>query len=516
MSLSNLRNISFFLLFIITASYWVYRCNIFFQSFVSPQESLQKNVLMIIVDDLRPEIRAWGKENIITPNLDRLAEKGVSFHNTFAQYANCSPSRISLLTGLSPETTGHTGNLGSKPEFSKHVTLPGHFKENGYFTASIGKVYHDAKDDRDSWDYYFDLVGPDKPWTDPSNRWECYADSLNNHLFGFDRPAVEKTNQELEAYKDYILCKSTMSLIEKQKDKKFFITVGFRKPHLPFAAPEKYWDLYDRKNINLTEFPLSPDGSDSVVYKWSELASYNYYSSTYKTNNYKNQILNNDKALELRHGYFACVSFIDDLVGMLVNRLEKLNLDKNTIIVVMGDHGYQLGDQQVWGKHTNYNLSTRVPLIIFDPSMAPIKNNSEKYVELLDIFPTLSDLVSIPKPVDLDGKSFMTLFHNSDPEGFNSSFSQYCSFQKDTEFSNLMSYAIHKKNYTFIEWQDLEQDYKVVNRELYALIKGTVENKNISFDPEYSGKVEELSKELNQKFKQYRSKAKKYKNHYRN
>jgi arylsulfatase A-like enzyme len=201
---------------------------------------------------------------------------------------------------------------------------------------------------------------------------------------------------------------------------------------------------------------------------------------------------------------------------MLVNRLEKLNLDKNTIIVVMGDHGYQLGDQQVWGKHTNYNLSTRVPLIIFDPSMAPIKNNSEKYVELLDIFPTLSDLVSIPKPVDLDGKSFMTLFHNSDPEGFNSSFSQYRSFQKDTEFSNLMSYAIHTKNYTFIEWQDLERDYKVVNRELYALTKGTIENKNISFDPEYSGKVEELSKELNQKFKQYRSKAKKYKNHYRN
>ena len=504
--MSNLRNIGFFLFFIITA----------FQSCVSPNESLQKNILMIIVDDLRPEIRAWGKENIITPNLDRLAEKGVSFHNTFAQYANCSPSRISLLTGLSPETTGHTENLGSKPEFSKHVTLPGHFKENGYFTASIGKVYHDAKDDRDSWNYYFDLVGPDKPWTDPSNRWECYADSLNNHLFGFDRPAVEKTDQDLETYKDYMLCKSTMSLIEKQKDKKFFITVGFRKPHLPFAAPEKYWNLYDRENISLTKFPLSPDGSDSVVYKWSELASYNYYSSSYKTNNYKNQILNNDKALELRHGYFACVSFIDDLVGMLVNRLEKLNLDKNTIIVVMGDHGYQLGDQQVWGKHTNYNLSTRVPLIIFDPSMAPIKNNSEKYVELLDIFPTLSDLVSIPKPVDLDGKSFMTLFHNSDPKGFNSSFSQYRSFQKDTEFSNLMSYAIHTKNYTFIEWQDLERDYKVVNRELYALTKGTIENKNISFDPEYSGKVEELSKELNQKFKQYRSKAKKYKNHYRN
>ena len=115
-----------------------------FQSCVPFKDSLQKNVLMIIVDDLRPEIRAWGNNNIITPNLDMLAEKGVSFHNTFSQYANCSPSRISMLTGLSPETTGHTGNLQSKPEFSNHVTLPAHFKENGYFTASIGKVYHDA------------------------------------------------------------------------------------------------------------------------------------------------------------------------------------------------------------------------------------------------------------------------------------------------------------------------------------------------------------------------------------
>ena len=165
-----------------------------------------------------------------------------------------------------------------------------------------------------------------------------------------------------------------MSLIEKEKDKPFFITVGFRKPHLPFAAPAKYWNLYDRDNISLTEFPLSPEGSDSVVYKWSELASYNYYNTLYKTNNYKNQILNHVKALELRHGYFACVSFIDDLVGMLVRKLEKLDLGKNTIIVVMGDHGYQLGDQQVWGKHTNYYLSTRVPLIIFDPSVAPTIN----------------------------------------------------------------------------------------------------------------------------------------------
>ena len=502
--LSILRNLGFFLLFVLSI----------FQSCVPSKDSLQKNVLMIIVDDLRPEIRAWGNNNIITPNLDMLAEKGVSFHNTFSQYANCSPSRISMLTGLSPETTGHTGNLQSKPEFSKHVTLPAHFKENGYFTASIGKVYHDAKDDRASWDYYFDLVGPDKSWTDPSNRWECYADSLNNHLFGFDRPAVEKTDQDLEKYKDYVLCDSAMSLIEKEKDKPFFITVGFRKPHLPFAAPAKYWNLYDRENISLTEFPLSPEGSDSVIYKWSELASYNYYSSSYKTNNYKNKILNNVKALELRHGYFACVSFIDDLVGMLVRKLEKLDLEKNTIIVVMGDHGYQLGDQQVWGKHTNYYLSTRVPLIIFDPLVAPTKNNSEKYIELLDIYPTLSDLVSLPKPVGLDGKSFMTLFHNTDPEGFNSSFSQYRSFQKNTDFTNLMSYAMHTKNYTYIEWQDLEQGYKVVNRELYVLTKGTIENKNISLDLEYSAKVTEFSKKINHKFKQYRSKAKKYKNQY--
>ena len=148
----------------------------------------QKNVLMIIVDDLRPEIGAWGNEHIITPSLDKLSEKGFSFRNAFSQYANCSPSRISLLTGLSPETLGHTGNLRSKPKFSKHITLPRHFKNNGYFTASIGKIYHDAKDDSESWDYFYDLVGPDKPWTDPSNRWECYADSIINYTAMINQP----------------------------------------------------------------------------------------------------------------------------------------------------------------------------------------------------------------------------------------------------------------------------------------------------------------------------------------
>tara|TARA_B100000686_G_scaffold355278_1_gene471927 strand:+ start:2277 stop:3794 length:1518 start_codon:yes stop_codon:yes gene_type:complete len=473
------------------------------------KNKIKKNVLMIIVDDLRTEIQSWGRTDIITPNLDKLSRKGVSFHNAFAQYANCSPSRISMLTGLSPETTGHTGNLRSKPEFSRHVTLPGHFKEHGYYTASIGKVYHDARDDRKSWDYYFDLVSPDKSWTDPTNRWECYADSINNTLLGTDRPAVEKTDKDLEAYKDYQLCKNAMSLIEKQKDNPFFITVGFRKPHLPFAAPEKYWDLYDRENINLSKFPISPEKSDSIVYQWSELSSYNYYSESYKTSNYKNKIIKNNKARELRHGYFACVSFIDDLVGLLVKKLEELNLDKNTIIVVTGDHGYQLGDQQIWGKHSNYHLSTRVPLIIFDPLISPIKNISKKYIELLNLYPSLSELASLPAPANLDGKSFISIFHESEPKEFNLSFSQYQSFQKNTDFSELVSFALHSEDYTYIEWQDKKSNYKIVNRELYNL--NPVERQNIADNPVYKNQIEEFSMKLNQKFRQYRLKSSNFK-----
>jgi len=498
--LIEIRNIGFLFFLIL----------VFENCSLSKDELQKKNVLMIVVDDLRPEIRAWGQSNIITPNLDKLTKKGVAFHNTFAQYANCSPSRISMLTGLSPETTGHTGNLRSKHKISRHVTLPGHFKNNGYFTASIGKVYHDAKDDRKSWDYYFDLVGPDKSWTDPTNRWECYADSINNTLLGSDRPAVEKTDQSLETYKDYLLCKNAITLIEKQKDNPFFITVGFRKPHLPFAAPEKYWKLYDRKNISMPKFPLSPENSDSIVYQWSELSSYNYYSEFYKTSNYKKKILKNNKTLELRHGYFACVSFIDDLIGMLVKKLEQLNLDKNTIIVVTGDHGYQLGDQQIWGKHSNYYLSTRVPLIIFDPSISPIKNISKKYIELLDLYPSLSDMVSLPKPVNLDGKSFLSVFHESEPRGFNLSFTQYQSFQKNTDFSNLVSYAVHAEGYTYVEWQDKKQNFKIVNRELYNL--DPIENKNIASNPLYKNKIEEFSTKLNQKFKQYRLKSSNFNN----
>ncbi len=471
----------------------------------------QKNVLMIIVDDLRPEIGAWGNEHIITPSLDKLSEEGFSFRNAFSQYANCSPSRISLMTGLSPETLGHTGNLRSKPKFSKHITLPRHFKNNGYFTASIGKIYHDAKDDSESWDYFYDLVGPDKPWTDPSNRWECYVDSMNNQLYGHDRPAVEKSNKSLNSYKDFALCEKAMEILSKQKDNKFFVALGFRKPHLPFAAPYKYWELYDRDNISQSEHPMFPINADTTVYKWSELSAYNYFKQNYETSNYQNRIIDQDKARQLRHGYFACVSFIDNLVGKIMHKLEELDLSQNTIVVVMGDHGFQLGDQQIWGKHSNFRLSTRVPLIIYDPSLDSKSQKSDEFVELLDIFPTLSEIASLPKPINVDGKSFANIFHGANGNEYKFAYSQYQSFQKNTNFSTLMSYAIHEKNHTYIEWQDVKENFKVVNRELYEFDDDKIEKVNISGYPQYADIIMEFSKNINLYFKRHRLKAETFK-----
>ena len=184
----------------------------------------------------------------------------------------------------------------------------------------------------------------------------------------------------------------------------FFYAVGFRKPHLPFVAPKKFWELYNRSEIQVSDYHNAPIDGDTIVYQWSELAAYKGYSENYFDTNYRNKKVKNKDAKELIHGYMASISFIDSLVGRIIGKLEKLDLDEDTIIVLMSDHGFHLGDQQIWGKHSSYEKSTHTPLIIVDPSN-PNSGQCMNFVELLDIYPTLIDLNGIEKNPALDGKS---------------------------------------------------------------------------------------------------------------
>ena len=462
-----------------------------------------KNILFIIVDDLRPEIHALGNEHIITPNIDRLANNGVSFTRAYCQYANCSPSRKSFLSGLSPETTWHHGVFNEYDEVMSHTTMPGYFKDHGYHTASIGKVYHAARDDRDSWDFYHDVGIPGQPGGLP---WESYGSVKNQRIQDQDlRPAVESEDLPLENYNDYRLCQVALQQLEENRDDRFFLAVGFRKPHLPFAAPKKYWDLYGRDHIKTTEFPNAPERGDTIVYQWSELASYGWYSENYLSDNYRGNYVPAGRSRELRHGYFACVSYIDDLTGMLLDKLTELGIEDNTIVVLLGDHGYHLGDQQIWGKHTCYDLSTRVPLIVYDPSAKSHQGKRTGFVESLDIYPTLVELCGLAPPERFDGKSLVPLIEDPGAEGFDAAFNQYQSFQKDSAIRDLMAYAIHTEDFNYIEWQDLGNNRNVVQRELYSVTDGRVEQENISSQPEFVNTIKDLSGRIEEKFIPYRN-----------
>jgi arylsulfatase A-like enzyme len=443
------------------------------------------NILLIIADDMSP------LEDAITPSMDKLASKGIKFINAFSQYANCAPSRQSFITGLSPFRGLRQGRIDDYLKNNNHVSLPRFFKLNNYNTYSLGKVYHHSKDDMDSWDVFYDIPSIKNNY----HNWESFASQknqeiTNNHL----RPAIENVSLPLNKYNDYNIAREAIKLIKKSKSKPFFMTVGFRKPHLPFAAPRKFWELYDKTKFNDSEFKNATINGDSIVYLWSELSSYKPYTTTYKSENYRKKNIINSQELDLKHGYYACVSFIDYLIGMITDEVESLGIDNNTIIIITSDHGFHLGEQQIWGKHSNYKMSTNVPLIIHDPRMK-IKNNiSHGFVELLDLFPTLVDLTGLENNGKMDGKSIVPLINNPKAEGYLYAFSMYQSFQKDKSIKNLKAYALHNKKYTYIEWRD-SINKKIVNQELYDIENG-LETINIASDSSYKEIIKNFSKKI--------------------
>jgi arylsulfatase A-like enzyme len=343
----------------------------------------------------------------------------------------------------------------------------------------------------DSWDVFYDIPSIKNNY----HNWESFASQknqeiTNNHL----RPAIENVSLPLNKYNDYNIAREAIKLIKKSKSKPFFMTVGFRKPHLPFAAPRKFWELYDKTKFNDSEFKNATIKGDSIIYLWSELSSYKPYTTTYKSENYRKKNIINSQELDLKHGYYACVSFIDYLIGMITDEVESLGIDNNTIIIITSDHGFHLGEQQIWGKHSNYKMSTNVPLIIYDPRMK-IKNNiSHGFVELLDLFPTLVDLTGLENNGKMDGKSIVPLINNPKAEGYLYAFSMYQSFQKDKSIKNLKAYALHNKKYTYIEWRD-SINKKIVNQELYDIENG-LETINIASDSSYKQIIKNFSKKI--------------------
>ena len=470
------------------------------------------NVLLIIVDDLKPLINAYGQSQMVTPNIDMLSKKSAIFTNAHSQQALCSPSRVSFLTGMRPDYTRVWDLVTLRQDkVPSLLTLPEFFKNQGYETVGLGKVFHNREDqDYSFWTTPFHGSGRVKfsknhpppvfhhRYQNEKSRAAIDAAGLGNLKDALKKAgaltSVENEDVADDAYMDGAITLKALRLIKRlgKKERPFFMTVGFRKPHLPFIAPRKYWELYNRDEIKLSTFQSKAKDSPNLAYhRFGELTVYSDIQES--MNDMK--LINEAKQRELIHGYYACVSYIDAQVGLLMTNLKKLGLDENTVVILMGDHGWHLGDHGIWCKHSNFEQATRTPLIIHSPNIKNrISNNSP--VELLDVFPTICDLTNLEKPNHLQGKSLVPILRNQSDSVKSFALSQY-------PRGKHMGYALRTKRYRYIEWHlkknavnGVYDPKNIIATELYDYEVDPNETRNIINNGTYVEISMNLKKEL--------------------
>ncbi len=448
----------------------------------SPEKSMpsKPNVLFIAVDDLRPMLGSYGHPLIRTPNIDKLASAGTVFERAYCNVPVCGASRASLLTGLRPTANRFLDyDTWAEKDAPQITSLPALFKQNGYHTVSLGKIFHFPDDLEESWS--------EKPWRAKFTYKGGKQSMARNYLLESNqllqaRPGKRGRPYEMadvpdSAYFDGQAAKRAINKLKEfsRTDTSFFLAVGFLKPHLPFNAPGKYWDMYPEETITLAENSFWPrDAPREGWYGTGELRKYHDVP--------RQGPIPDSLALKLVRGYRACVSYVDALIGEVIRTLKETGLDKNTIVVLWGDHGYLLGEHRLWCKHITFNKALQVPLIISAPGYASDQRVSA-LAEYVDLYPTLCDLTGLKKPGHLAGTSLMPLLQ--DPTG---SVKEYVvSRYLDME-------AIKTDRFLYTEWVDsLGQ---VQDRMLYDHSSDPDENVNIAGQPEFTGTVQELSQKL--------------------
>lgn len=478
--------------------------------------SSKPNVLFLFADDLRPELGCYGCGHIISPNIDRLAAMGTHFDKCYVQVAVCNPSRASMLTGKRPDELGVWGLdkhfRESNPDV---VTLPQHFMAHGYHTAAIGKIYHNDKLDPASWSEPR-LIIPGYPY-DPDcvyvdNHELEWLEQKKDELRGTEREnrsvdqfgywylkagATEMPDVLDDAYYDGA---QTVMAIDKltelsKKDKPFFFALGYYRPHLPFNVPKRYWDLYDRERIELAEYEMPPLGAPPVALNsMKELRGYRDFADCKPPGEGK---LHPDHATLLRHGYFASVSYIDAQIGKVIDHLEQIGELDNTIIVLWGDNGWKLGDYGSWGKMTNYEMDTRVPLIIKPAACMTGNSQRNQIVESVDIYPTLCELAGLDQPDGLAGQSFADHLDQPDKQGKAQAFSQFLryGFWLDEGDREAMGYTVRTKDWRYVEWFHSDSD-TCFAKELYDIASQGLEQDNLAGQGEFAQIEKDLAARL--------------------
>jgi iduronate 2-sulfatase len=509
------------------------------------------NILFFTVDDLRPDLGCYDRP-VHTPHIDRLASRGVVFTRAYCQQALCNPSRASFMTGLRPDSTGvHDLVTHFRRKVPSVTTLPQHFRSSGYHAQAIGKIYHPAfrgfgigsdLGDPPSWSepawlggprYYYSPMGvrlAQQAYRDALRRgpvgapnWVAEAIALQSAraASGNPEPAEDDWTRvnvrvlatEAPEVPDAVLydgqvAERAIAALNAYADPAsdrtpFFLAVGFLKPHLPFVAPRKYWERYDADTIDVAANPDPPEGAPRVALaipmdelrdtypKDSNFTSAsrggNAPTETYDLP--KQGALSTAQQRQLRHGYYACVSFIDEQIGRILDELQRLGMDQSTIVVVLGDHGFSLGEHGLWGKLTNFEVATRVPLIISMPGRAGNGGRSDGLVELVDVYPTLCEAAGLSRPTHLEGSSFDYLLDAPRKPGKAAVFSQH-------PRPGVMGYSVRTDRYRLTRWKSTSGEGPDEELELYDHWHDAAESVNLARRPEMIAIVGELSQLL--------------------
>jgi len=477
------------------------------QQSTAQQPAKRPNVLFFAVDDLRTDIGCYGHPEAKTPNIDALASRGMVFRRAYCQQAVCSPSRTSLLTGARPDTTKVydlvTHFRNTIPDV---VSLPQHFRESGYYTVGMGKIFHSGLDDPKAWsEPHRNGTGENYVLAENKQRvaeGSKKAKAKNGGKKGKQAPSgqrgepFEMADVPDNAYTDGSLADMAIASLKelKGKDQPFFLAVGFQKPHLPFNSPKKYWDLFDPAKLKLAANPFRPnDAPPYAVTDFGELR--NYYGVP-------SGPVPDELARKLIHAYRAASAFTDANVGRVLDELERLGLKENTIVVLWGDHGWKLGEHASWCKHSNMENDTNAPLILSAPVAKAKGQSSKALVEFVDIYPTLCDLAGLSLPPHLEGVSMKPLLDDPGREWKSAAFSQY---PRPNEGQPLMGYAMRTDRYRFVEWRDRKSGQPLTH-ELYDHQSDLAENQNIANRPENKELLTKLVAQLNAGWKGARPK----------
>ena len=459
------------------------------------------NILFIAVDDLRPEFGAYGASYIKSPNLDRIAKAGITFNRAYCQQAVCSPTRSSLMTGTRPDTTKvwdlETHFRAALPDV---VTLGQHFKHHGYFVQGMGKIYHGSLDDPATWSV---------PWQTPKAAGYARPENLVTKGSASEKlddaaktpgvkkkkqpvarnsrgPAFEATDVPDNTFQDGKVAELAVSTLRdlSKKPEPFFLAVGFVRPHLPFVSPQKYWDLYDPAKIQLAPNKFRPkDAPDYAILPGGEMRSYR---------DVPDGSIPDDLARQLKHGYYAAISYMDAQVGKVLDEIERLGLRENTIVILWGDHGWKLGEHDAWCKHSNSENDTNAPLLLSVPRMKNAGVRTNAMVEFVDIYPTLAELAGLPLPKHLEGTSFKPVLDHPQRPWKSAAFSQYPRSANSSSLGTLMGYSMRTDRYRFTVWVARKDHAKIDAIELYDHETDPQENTNIAQVPANAALVEKL------------------------